>query len=166
VNSRELLDQVVAAYNRKSSFQYRVQQEGDFFSFVPFSGRDKTCRVIRIDPLLDQKISIPSENMSIYKAVAAVESALSRSVREPVHVSTQDWLNRIPDLKVSFPSRSGSVRDMLLTIIKTTHYRFYWLVREQPIHGGWTINVVPLTGRIVKEPGGGFHYPWILWPSQ
>lgn len=25
VNSRELLDQVVAAYNRKSSFQYRVQ---------------------------------------------------------------------------------------------------------------------------------------------
>ncbi len=165
-NNRELLDQVVAVYNRKSNFQYRLQQEGDFFSFVPISARDRTCRVIGIDALLDQKISLPNDKMGIYRAVAAIESAMSRNAREPVYVNTQDWINRIPDLKVSFPSTSEPARDILLTVIKATHYRFYWLARERPLRGGWTINVIPLTGRTVREPGGGFRDPGILWPGQ
>lgn len=103
--------------------------------------------------------------MGIYNAIAAINSALSKRAGEPVHVITQAWLNRIPDLPVLFPSQSGTARDLLLTIIKTTHYRFYWLTREQPFRDGWAINLIPLTGRIVKETGG-FHYPWILWPGD
>lgn len=98
LNSRSLLDQVVAAYNRKGSFKYRVRQQGDFFSFVPISGKDRTCRGMRIEPLLDHQISVPSEEMGIHSAVAAMESALSQKAQEPVHVNTQDWLNRVGDL--------------------------------------------------------------------
>jgi hypothetical protein len=164
-NSRDLLDQVVAAYNRTSSFRYRVRQEGNFFAFVPASARDKTCHMTGIKPVLDEQISLPGEDMAIYTAVAAIESALSQKIGEPVHINTQDWLNRIPNLKVSFPSRSASARDLLVTVIKATHFRFYWLTREQPIHAGWVINLKPLTGRIVKDAGGGFAYPWIPFCS-
>lgn len=61
LNSRDLLDQVVAAYNQNGNFQYRLQREGDFFSFVPTAGRDTQCHPMRIDPLLDQIISVPAK---------------------------------------------------------------------------------------------------------
>lgn len=110
--------------------------------FVPVAGRD--TKPMRTARLLDQTISVPSGNMGIYSAVAVIESALSKRAGEPVHVITQEWLNRIRDLKVSFPSRPGPARDLLLTVIRTTHYRFYWLAREQPFRDGWASNLMPL----------------------
>ena len=166
LNIRGLLADVVAAYNRNSAFQYRLQEDGDFYSFVPVAGRDARCRSVGITALLDRRISLPAITMRIYNAIAIIESALSKQTGEPINVNTQCWLNRIPDLEVSLPPETAPARDFLLAIIKATHYRFYWLVREQPYRRGWVINMIPLTRRVVKESGGGFHYPWVLWPAQ
>lgn len=68
-------------------------------------------------------------------------------------------------LRVSLEARDEPARDVLLHIITATSYRFYWLAREGPFRQGWVINLMPLTGRIVKEAGGGFTYPWTLWPG-
>jgi len=166
LNIRGLLADVVAACNQSSAFQYRLQENGDFYSFVPIAARDARCRSIGITALLDHRISIPATTMEIYRAIAVIESALSAQVGEYVHVNTQDWLNRIPDFELSLSRGPAPARDFLLAIIKATHYRFYWLVREQPYRRGWVINMIPLTRRVVKESGGGFHYPWVLWPGQ
>jgi hypothetical protein len=78
LNTRSLLDQVVAAYNDSSSFRYRLEQQGDFFSFVPIRGRDAHCRSVKIDALLDQPISVRSEPMSIYQELAPSSQRLAR----------------------------------------------------------------------------------------
>jgi hypothetical protein len=161
-----LLQQVVITYSQHFPFQYRLRQDGaDVYSFVPFAGRDSQCHMRQIPALLDHEISITKGSGGIYEAVAAFEKALSLAAGEHTVINTQSWLNRVPNLRVSLDARNEPARDVLLHIIKATHYKFYWLVREQPLHQGWVINLLPLTRRIVREPGGGFHYPWTLWPG-
>ncbi len=88
------------------------------------------------------------------------------SVREIVRVNTQVWINSNIPTHFVLGSENESARDVLLRIVKMTHYRFYWLVREQPFHEAWMINLQPLTGAIVRDSAGGFTYPWTLWPGS
>ncbi len=165
LDSLNLLSRLVAEYNRTSSFRYRLQQDKeDVYSFVPVEARDKNCRLVKITALLDHPISIPKDTRGIYETIRMFDSALSRAAGERTTTNTQTWMNRIPDIRISIGAHDEPARNVLLTIIKATPYRFYWLVREQPYHGGWTINLMPLTGRIIKTPGG-YSYPWILWPG-
>ncbi len=93
------------------------------------------------------------------------DSALSKAAGEQTTTNTQSWMNRIPNEAISIGAQDQPAREILLAIIRATHYRFYWLAREQPYHGGWTINLMPLAGKISKEPGGSYSYPWLPWST-
>lgn len=161
-DSKVLLEKVVAAFNAHSTFRYRLNESGDVFAFVPVVARDAKCRPAAIRDLLDSVVTVPGREMHMYEAVRAMEAELSEAAGERVNLGAQEWLNGILDLKVRFATTTGPARDLLLSMIKATHYRFYWLMREQPIRGGWAINLIPLQSR----SGRTLPHPRILWPGQ
>jgi len=123
LDSLTLLDQIVAEYNRTSLFRYRLQRNmGDAYSFVPVEARDKNCRPVKITALLDHRISIPKESRGIYETIREFDSALSRAAGEQTTTNTQTWMNRIPDTVVSMEAHEGRARDLLLSILRATHY--------------------------------------------
>jgi hypothetical protein len=132
---------------------------------VPVQGRDEKCRQISLTALLDRRISITKADRATGKNLRLFEEAVGIEAGEPVNLNTQAWMNRAIPGRFVLGAQNEPARAVLLRIIQMTHYRFYWLVRNQPFHQGWVINLQPLTEGIVREPGGGYHYPWILWPG-
>jgi hypothetical protein len=166
VDVGELLRQIVLTYNHRFSFQYRLQIDDDVFSFVPVHGRNRGCQSIPLTALLDQKISIAKADRATGENLRLFEQTLGRSSGEPVFLNTQAWMNHAIPMHFTLEARNESARAVLLRIIHMTHYRFYWLVRNQPLHAGWVINLQPLTQGMVGDPaGGGYRSPWVLWPG-
>lgn len=165
-NSLNFLNHIVDEYNRTSSFRYRLQQDRhEVYSFVPVEARDTDCHLVKITSLLDRRISLTQKTRGIYEAIRAFDLELSRVAGEQTTTSTQTWMNRIPNETVSIGASNQPAREVLLTIVRATRYRFYWLAREQPYHGGWTINLLTVTVRIVKQPDGSYSYPWLPWSA-
>lgn len=119
----------------------------------------------KIETLLDKKISFPAASRPLFETVRLFEDTLGSRVGQVVVVNTQSWLNSgIFELRVSLGAQNEPARDVLLRIIKSTHYRYYWLVRTGPGKPSWAVNLQPLLGQIIRSPGN-FAYPRILWPG-
>jgi hypothetical protein len=162
-----LLDRIVNEANRALPYRYRLHQEnGEVYSLVPIEARDQHCRLVKITSLLDHRISLPKETRGIFETIRAFDSALTAAAGEQTTTNTQSWMNRVADFPISIGAQNTPAREILLTIIRETHYRFYWLAREQPFHSGWTINLLPLTRPVNKEPGGSYSYSWIPWSAS
>jgi hypothetical protein len=160
-----LLRQTVSAYNAHSSFEYKLQTEGDVFTFVPVRGRNANCQQKPLTALLDLKISIPPSDRPTYDNVRLFEQKLGSLAREPVSLLTEAWLNHtVPDHFI-LGANDEPAREVLLRIIRMTHYRFSWLVREQPFLSGWIINLEPVTKGLTRDHGGGTRADWVLWPG-
>jgi hypothetical protein len=147
LNPLSLLNHIVDECNANLSFRYRLQEDrGDVYSFAPIEARDKNCRLVKITALLDHRISLEQKTRGIYETIRVFDSELSKVAGEKTTTNTQSWMNRIPNEAVLIGAQDQPAREVLLAIIRATHYRFHWVAREQPYHGGWTINLIPLTG--------------------
>ena len=55
----DLMRQVLEKANQQTPFRYRLDADGEFFSFVPTATRDANGVVVAAMPLLDRRVTIP-----------------------------------------------------------------------------------------------------------
>jgi hypothetical protein len=90
-----MLQQVVNAANIQSPFEYRLDIDGEFHTFVPTHTSDATGIVVESPPLLDGRIDIPAGVRSIAEDGNMLAQALSTQTGLRVH-SCQTLVAGIP----------------------------------------------------------------------
>jgi hypothetical protein len=75
---RDLLKSIVTSANTRSQFGYRLDENGDAFSFVATRTHDAQGRSIAVTPLLDRLVTIPSGVRRINESASLVAKELSK----------------------------------------------------------------------------------------
>ena len=71
------LRQVVEKANQQTPFGYRLDVDGEFFTFVPTTTRNSSGSVVPAIPLLDRKVTIPSGTRRINEHAKMMADSLS-----------------------------------------------------------------------------------------
>jgi hypothetical protein len=77
-DTRDLLRSIVTAANAQSHFAYRLDENGDAFSFVPTRTHDAQGRSIAVTPLLDRPVTIPPGVRRIHESASLMAKELSK----------------------------------------------------------------------------------------
>jgi hypothetical protein len=77
-DTRDLLRSIVTAANAQSQFAYRLDENGDAFSFVPTRTHDAQGRSIAVTPLLDRPVTIPPGVRRIHESASLMAKELSK----------------------------------------------------------------------------------------
>ncbi len=72
-----LMRQVLGKANQQTPFRYRLDVDGEFFSFVPTATRDASGFVVATMPLLDRRVTIPLGNRRISESAKLMADSLS-----------------------------------------------------------------------------------------
>jgi hypothetical protein len=143
----DLLRQVLEKANQQTPFRYRLDVDGEFFSFVPTATRNADGVVIEATPLLDRRITIPAGTRSIAESGNLMADALSSQTG--LHVSccrSMNGGNRWGQAIVPFEATDEPAREVLERLLRlgSSPPREYWLLR---CDSGWCfINVESVWG--------------------
>lgn len=77
-DARNLLRSIVTAANDQSKSAYRLDENGDAFSFVPTRTHDVQGRSIAVPPLLDRPVTIPPGVRRIHESASLMAEELSK----------------------------------------------------------------------------------------
>jgi hypothetical protein len=134
---RGLLQAVIDAANAQFPFAYRLDVDGDAYTFIPTTTRDAQGRVIGLPALLDRKITIPLGTRSIIEHARLMTDALS--AQTGFHISCcQSVIAGFPwgmD-NIAFEARDEPARSVLLRLIRSVRGRYYYLERCDPVSPG------------------------------
>jgi hypothetical protein len=72
-----LMRQVLEKANQQTPFRYRLDVNGEFFSFVPTATRDANDFVVAAMPLLDRRVTIPLGNRRVSESAKLMADSLS-----------------------------------------------------------------------------------------
>jgi hypothetical protein len=73
----DLMRQVLEKANQQTPFRYRLDADGEFFSFVPTATRDANGFVVAAMPLLDRRVTIPLGNRRVSESAKLMADSLS-----------------------------------------------------------------------------------------
>ncbi len=158
---RGLLQAVIDAANARFPFAYRLDVEGDTYTFVPTATRDAQGRVISLPALLDRKITIPPGTRSIVEHAQLMSDALSAQTGFRVSCC-QSAIGGYPwgMERVAFEARDEPARSVLRRLIRSVNGRWYYLERCDPVSAGHTtwcfINVVGLAPKQSPQSSPAF----------
>ena len=79
-----LPDEIMSAYKGRFPFEYRLDRQGDLYTFVAVAGRDATGRKRRIVPVFDHDVEIDGGERPLRERVELFGEALSRVVHARV----------------------------------------------------------------------------------
>jgi hypothetical protein len=146
-----LMRQVLEKANQLTPFRYRLDGDGEFFSFVPTTTRNADGIVGAAIPLLDRRVTIPLGNRRISESAKLMADSLS--AQTGLHVSCcQALFAGIPwgMPVVPFEAHDETARNVLERLIvlnqesSRVSSRNYWLLR---CDSGWCfINVENVWG--------------------
>jgi hypothetical protein len=116
---RAALQQVVESANRETPFGYRLDSDGEFFSFVPTTTSSANGEVMSVTPLLDRKVTIPPGSRRIIESAEVLADSLSRQTGLRVSccqslVAGVVWGTAI----VPFEAHDEPARKVLVRLIK------------------------------------------------
>ena len=140
-NIRELVQGIVQTANTQLPFGFRLDVDGEFYTFVPTRTQDAKGASIAVTPLLDRHVTILPGNRSIAASAKLMADALS--AQTGMHVSCcQSFVAGIPwgMAVVSFEAQDEPARKVLERLIRlsqtasTVSSRYYWLLR---CDSGW-----------------------------
>jgi hypothetical protein len=136
-NPRGLLQAVIDAANAQFPFAYRLDLDGDAYTFIPTTTRDAQGRVIGLPALLDRKITIPPGTRSIIEHAKLMTDALSAQTGFQISCC-QGMIGGFPwgmD-HVAFEARDEPARSVLLRLVRSVKGRYYYLERCDPVSPG------------------------------
>lgn len=142
-----LMRQVLEQANQQTPFRYRLDVDGEFFSFVPTATRDAKGLMVAAMPLLDRRVTIPPGNRRISESAKLMADSLS--AQTGLHVSCcQGFAGNPPwgHSSVPFEAHDETARHVLerLLRLEVSPPRDYWLLR---CDSGWcVINVQGVWG--------------------
>jgi hypothetical protein len=142
-----LMRQVLEKANQQTPFRYRLDVDGEFFSFVPTETRDANGLEVAAMPLLDRRVTIPLGNRRISESAKLMADSLS--AQSGLRVSCcQGIVEGIPwgMAVVPFEAHNETARNVLerLLRLESSPPRDYWLLR---CDSGWCfINVQGVWG--------------------
>jgi len=142
-----LMRQVLEKANQQTPFRYRLDGDGEFFSFVPTATRDANGFVVTAMPLLDRRITIPRGNRRVSESAKLMADSLSAQTGLRVSCC-QGMAAGIPwgQASVPFEAHNETARNVLerLLRLESSPSRDYWLLR---CDAGWCfINVESVWG--------------------
>ena len=137
--ARKLLDDVVQEANRKLPFAYRLDVDGEFYTFVPTKTRSRSGQIVDAPALLDRQISIPAGSRKIAESANLMTTALSSETGlhvaccEPFSIGgnpAQEWgFDDAPFEARNEPARRILARLIRLNARSPMHSaHFHWLV--------------------------------------
>jgi hypothetical protein len=138
-----MLQQVVSAANAQSPFEYRLDSDGEFYTFVPTRTRDAAGTVVERFPLLDRRVDIPAGVRSIAEDGKMLAQALSAQTGLRVNCC-QTLVAGIPwgMAKVPFEAHDEPARKILERLIRLEQQQqleqrsfgsnAYWLLSCDP----------------------------------
>lgn len=134
---RGLLQAVVDAANAQFPFAYRLDVDGDAYTFIPTTTRDAQGRVIGLPALLDRRITIPPGTRRILEHANLMTDALSAQTGFQISccqgvAAGYPWGMDT----VAFEARDEPARSVLLRLIRSVRGRHYYLVRCDPVSPG------------------------------
>ena len=139
---RGLLQGLVDKANEQFPFAYRLDVDGDSFTFVPTHTRDLLGHVVEITPLLDRHVSIPlgtrtvAETINLMTAQLSAQTGLRVSCCQGVVVGFP-WGVK----KVDFEAHDEPARRVLGRLIASELQgrpnMYYWLQRCDPLPSQW-----------------------------
>lgn len=146
-----LLHEVVEEINRQSPFGYRLDVDGQFFTFVPTTTHDTHGNIVPATPLLDRRITIQLGKRRIAESAQLMVEALS--AQTGLHISCcQAWVAEGRPWGMAIaqfgadnePARHVLERLILFNDQWQDNSRNYWLLR---CDSGWcSINVESVWG--------------------
>jgi hypothetical protein len=137
----DMLQRIVNAANTQSPFEYRLDSDGEFNTFVPTRTRDAAGTIVESVPLLDRRVDIPAGVRSI--AEDGDMLALALSTQTGLRVSCcQTWGGGLPwgMSKAPFEAHDEPARRVLERLIRLEQQseqrsfssNVYWLVSCDP----------------------------------
>jgi len=142
-----LLRQVLEEANQQTPFRYRLDADGEFFSFVPTATRDANGFVVAAMPLLDRRVTIPLGDRRVSESAKLMADSLSAQTGLRVSCC-QGMVAGIPWGKSSVPfeAHNETARNVLerLLRLESSPPRDYWLLRCDS--GSCFINVQSVWG--------------------
>jgi hypothetical protein len=143
----DLMRQVLEKANQQTPFRYRLDADGEFFSFVPTATRDANGFVVAAMPLLDRRVTIPLGNRRVSESAKLMADSLSAQTGLRVSCC-QAMVAGIPwgMSSVPFEAHNETARNVLerLLRLESSPTRDYWLLR---CDSGWCfINVQAVWG--------------------
>ena len=142
-----LMRQVMEKANQQTPFRYRLDVDGEFFSFVPTATRDASGFVVAAMPLLDRRVTIPLGNRKVSESANLMGDSLSAQTGLRVSCC-QGMVAGIPwrNSSVPFEAHNETARNVLerLLRLESSPPRDYRLLR---CDSGWcSINVQSVWG--------------------
>ena len=142
-----LMQQVLEKANQQTPFRYRLDVDGEFFSFAPTATRDANGIVVAAMPLLDRRITIPLGDRRISESAKLMADSLSAQTGLRVSCC-QGIVASIPwgHSSAPFEAHNETARNVLerLLRLELSPPRDYWLLR---CDSGWcSSNVQSLWG--------------------
>ena len=150
LNPEPVLRQIVSTYNSHFPFRYRVETQGDVYSFVPEVGRNSACKPVSIARLLDMRMSIPKTATDAQDMFTLLGRALSKTTGLHVSCGFGIFDNGLAQTPVVVEATGERARDVLLRMTKSIGYRMQWLERSDPTDGVWMINMQYLTREVER----------------
>ncbi len=118
--------------NQQTQFRYRLDVDGEFFSFVPTATRDANGFVVAATPLLDRRVTIPMGNRRVFESAKLMAESLSAQTGLRVSCC-QGMVAGIPWGKSSVPleAHNETARNVLerLLRLESSPPQDYWLLR-------------------------------------
>lgn len=139
---RGLLQGLVDKANEQFPFVFRLDVDGDSFTFVPTHTRDLLGHVVEITPLLDRRVSIPLGNRTVAETANLMTAQLSAQTGLRV-TCCQGVVAGIPwgMEKVDFEAHGEPARSVLRRLkgseLQGRPNMYYWLQRCDPMPSQW-----------------------------
>ena len=134
---RKALEAIVEAANQRFPYSFRLEQDGDDWTFVPSTTRDEQGRVIQVPALLDRHVTIPPGRRRVNEHVELLTKALSEQTGFRVSCC-RDAIGGYPwgMETIDFAAWDETARSVLRRLIRATSGRYYYLERCDPVVPG------------------------------
>lgn len=147
---RGLLQGLIDKANGQFPFAYRLDVDGDSFTFVPTHTRDLLGNVVEITPLLDRRITIPlgtrtvAETANLMTAQLSAQTGLRVSCCQGV-VAGIPWGMTKVDFEAHDEPACSVLRRLIASELQGRPNVYYWLQRCDPLPSAWCfINLASL----------------------
>jgi hypothetical protein len=142
VDTQDLLRSLVNAANVHFPFQYRLDEDGNWFTIIPTHTRDQLGNSVATAPLLDRHVTIPPGTRPIMKSAGLMADALSGQTGLRVSCC-QGAVAGIPWglAAIFFEAKDEPARSVLKRLFTAAAInqpdRDYWLQRCDPLPSTW-----------------------------
>jgi hypothetical protein len=158
---RGLLQNLIDTANGQFPFGYRLDVDGDSFTFVPTHTRDLLGHVVEITPLLERRVTIPlgtrtvAETVNLMTAQLSAQTGLRVSCCQGV-VTGIPWGMTKADLEAHDEPARSVLRRLIASELQGRPDVYYWLQRCDPLPSQWcVINLMHLN----RSTGAGAVQP-------